>query len=60
MDIFTPDGAYADEAVGPLPTLPVPVSYPQSATMVLLPLEPPLYASEVTPLCVACLAGLKC
>ncbi|KAA6418817.1 MAG: hypothetical protein FRX49_11174 [Trebouxia sp. A1-2] len=47
VDYFMPDGAYADDAIGPLPTFPVPVSYPQAATMALLPLQPPLYEAQV-------------
>ena len=35
---FTPDGASADTAVGPLPDLPVPVNYPQYNSLALLPL----------------------
>ncbi|KAL0048241.1 hypothetical protein WJX82_010870 [Trebouxia sp. C0006] len=47
VDYFTPYGAYADDAIGPLPTFPVPVSYPMAATMALLPLQPPLYETQV-------------
>lgn len=47
VDNFTPDGAFADNAIGPLPTFPVPVSYPVAATMALLPLQPPLYEAQV-------------
>ena len=48
VDVFTSSVAYADESIGALPTFPVPVSYPDAATMVLLPLEPPLYEAQVT------------
>ena len=44
---FTADGASLDEAVGPLPELPIPVNYPQYSSLVLLPLEPPAYAAQV-------------
>ena len=46
VDYFTPYGAYEDDAFGPLPTFPVPVSYPMAATMALLPLQPPLYEAQ--------------
>ena len=45
---LTPDGAVADAAIGSLPTLPMPVNYPQFNSMVLLPLEPPLYQTQVS------------
>ena len=44
---FSPDGASADPAVGDLPDLPIPVVYPQYSTLALLPLEPPLYKTQV-------------
>lgn len=45
---LTADGASMDEAVGPLPELPVPVNYPQYTSMALLPLVPPGYEAQVT------------
>lgn len=44
---FTPTGAIADSAVGDLPDLTLPVSYPQYASLALLPLQPPLYETQV-------------
>ena len=43
------EGASADEEVGQLPTLPVPVNFPQQGTMVLLPLEGPDYDAQARP-----------
>ena len=51
------DGATADDAVGPLPTLPVPVNYPQWASLALLPLQGPDYQTQVG-LCLARIPGL--
>ena len=50
MDVlyFTPDGAYRDESTGLLPTLPVPVNYPQSAAFTILTLEAPDYRPIVS------------
>ena len=50
MDVlyFTPDGAYRDESTGMLPTLPVPVNYPQSAAFTILTLEAPDYTPIVS------------
>ena len=50
MDVlyFTPDGAYRDESTGMLPTLPVPVNYPQSAAFTILTLEAPNYTPIVS------------
>lgn len=44
---FTNDGATRDEATGMLPTLPVPVNYPQSAAFTLMPLQGPDYKASV-------------
>lgn len=44
---LTPNGATADTAVGNLPTLPIPVNYPQYNSLALLPLEPPNYEARV-------------
>lgn len=65
---FSPDGATRDDATGVLPTLPVPVSYPQSAGLTLLDLEGPEYtavvskaASKATPLmCIAATSTDMC
>ncbi len=37
---MTPDGATADNSIGTLPDLPVPVNYPQYNSLALLPLDP--------------------
>ncbi len=37
---MTPDGATADNSIGTLPELPVPVNYPQYNSLALLPLDP--------------------
>lgn len=37
---ITPAGATADNSIGTLPELPVPVNYPQYNSLALLPLEP--------------------
>ena len=44
---FTPNGASADKAIGALPSLPVPVNYPQYNSAVLLPLQGPQYSAQV-------------
>ena len=46
---FTTNGASTDMAVGTLPTLPVPVNYPQYGSMALLELEGPEYSTSVCP-----------
>ena len=45
---FTKEGAKADQLVGDLPQLPVPVNYPVWASLVLLPLQGPDYKAEVS------------
>ena len=45
---FTPNGASVDKAIGALPGLPVPVSYPQYGSMAMLPLQSPTYSSKVS------------
>lgn len=45
---FAPTGASPDEAVGNLPDLPLPVSYPQYNSLALLPLKSPNYATQVS------------
>ena len=37
---FDPSGATADDSIGVLPELPVPVNYPQYNSLALLPLDP--------------------
>jgi hypothetical protein len=37
---MTPDGATADNSIGTLPDLPVPVNYPQYNSLALMPLDP--------------------
>ena len=44
---FTADGATRDDSTGMLPTLPVPVNYPQSAAFTLMPLQGPDYKASV-------------
>lgn len=44
---FTPDEALADNATNPLPQLPVITGYPQTSAIAALPLEPPLYRTQV-------------
>ena len=44
---FTTNGASVDKAIGALPSLPVPVSYPQYNSAVLLPLQGPNYSAQV-------------
>ena len=44
---FTANGASADKAIGALPSLPVPVNYPQYNSAVLLPLQGPQYSAQV-------------
>ena len=45
--LLTPSGASRDESIGLLPTLPVPVNYPQYSSAALLPLQGPNYATRV-------------
>lgn len=46
--LFMPaEGASPDNAIGPLPSLPYPVNFPQQGSMVLLPLEGPDYNTQV-------------
>ena len=44
---FTPNGASVDMAIGALPSLPVPVNYPQYNSIAMLPLEGPQYSTQV-------------
>jgi hypothetical protein len=44
---FTADGATADNATNPLPLLPVITGYPQTSAIAALPLEAPLYRTQV-------------
>lgn len=44
---FDENGAYNDDAIGDLPNLPVPFSYPQYGGFALLPLEAPNYTAQV-------------
>ncbi|KAK9863598.1 hypothetical protein WJX84_001727 [Apatococcus fuscideae] len=44
---YKPTGATVDSSYGTFPTLPVPVSYPQTASFTMLTLEPPYYTPEV-------------
>ena len=48
---FTPTGAARDDSIGLLPTLPVPVNYPQYNSAVLLPLQGPDYSTKVKSNC---------
>ena len=48
---FTPTGAARDNSIGLLPTLPVPVNYPQYNSAVLLPLQGPDYSTKVKSHC---------
>ncbi|KAK9859825.1 hypothetical protein WJX84_003157 [Apatococcus fuscideae] len=41
--MFTAEGATPDAAYGNFPALPIPISYPQTASVVMLTLEPPDY-----------------
>lgn len=45
---YKPTGATVDISYGTFPTLPVPVSYPQTASFTMLTLEPPYYTPEVS------------
>ena len=45
---FTPDGATADNATNPLPQLPIITGYPQTSAIAVLPLEAPLYRTQVS------------
>ena len=45
---YKPTGATVDSSYGTFPTLPVPVSYPQTASFTMLTLEPPYYTPEVS------------
>lgn len=47
--IYTAGGVTPDAAYGNFPTLPVPISYPQTASVVMLTLEPPDYHVQVRP-----------
>ena len=44
---FTPNGATADNATNPLPQLPMITGYPQTSAIAVLPLEAPLYKTQV-------------
>ncbi len=51
---ITPSGATADNSIGILPQLPVPVNYPQYNSLALLPLEPSNnYSASVSSLSIA-------
>ncbi len=44
---YAPDGVTPDATYGAFPDLPVPISYPQTASVVMLTLEPPDYTVQV-------------
>lgn len=44
---FKADGATKDDATNPLPLLPVITGYPQTSAIATLPLEAPLYRTQV-------------
>ncbi|KAK9832391.1 hypothetical protein WJX74_008758 [Apatococcus lobatus] len=45
--MFTAEGATPDAAYGNFPALPIPISYPQTASVVMLTLEPPDYHVQI-------------
>lgn len=45
---FGPYGAKCDDATGLLPAFPVPVTYPQTAGLTLMPLQAPNYKAMVS------------
>ena len=52
------DEALQDEAVGDLPVLPIPVTYPAYGSAALLPLQGPDYRAEARPLLDMMSAGM--